>query len=95
MMARRGETGRVSGLPRVAREVVDRHVHRLAAAQRLDVPHEKIRLQRIRMIVVERRPLLEPQVVAVAIVAIVLEDGHLIVADALDDPPHDGGLAGA
>ena len=47
------------------------------------------------MIVVERGALLEPQVVAIAIVAIVLEDGDLVVAEALDDAPDDGGLAGA
>ncbi len=47
------------------------------------------------MIVVERRSLLEPQIVALAIVAIVLEDGDVLVADALDDAPDDGGLAGS
>ena len=45
------------------------------------------------MVVVERGALLEPQVVPIAVVAIVLEHGDLVVAQAVDDAPHDGGLA--
>ncbi len=47
------------------------------------------------MIVVERGPLLEPQIVAVAVVAIVLEDDDLLWTEAVDDVPDDGRLAGA
>ena len=47
------------------------------------------------MVVIERRPLLEAQVAAIAIVPIVLHDGDLVVAQALDDAADDGGLAGA
>jgi hypothetical protein len=47
------------------------------------------------VVVVQRRPLFEPQVVAIAVIPIVLEDGDLLVADALDDAPHDRRLAGS
>ncbi len=38
------------------------------------------------MVVVEGRAFFEPQVVPVTVIAIVLEDGDLVVADAADDP---------
>jgi hypothetical protein len=95
MMALRGVIVSVVGLPRVPREVVDRHLDGLPGAQRVHVLHEQVRLERVGMVVVERRPLLEPQVVAVAVVPIVLEHGDLAVADALDDAADDRGLAGA
>ena len=44
------------------------------------------------MVVVERGALFEAQVVAIAIVAIVLEERHLFGAETVDDPPHDGGF---
>jgi len=47
------------------------------------------------MVVVESGALLEAQVAAVAVVAIVLEHGHLAAAQALDDPAHHRCLARA
>jgi hypothetical protein len=45
------------------------------------------------MIVIEGGTLLEPSIVAITVVVIVIENGYLVRADALHDPPHDGGLA--
>ena len=47
------------------------------------------------MIVVERGALLEPQIVAIAIIPVVIEHGDLVVADALDDAADDRGFARA
>ena len=47
------------------------------------------------MVVVERGAFLEAQIVPVAVVAIVIEHRHLVRAEALDDAPDHGGLAGA
>ena len=88
-----GREGLGHRLSRVASEVVDRHFDAAPFPQRDHVRHEQVRLERIGMIVIERRALLEPQIVAVAVVAIVGENGHLVVADAVDDPAHDGCLA--
>ena len=57
-------------------EVVHRRLNRAARPQLVNVADHQVRLQRIRMIVIERGALLEPQVVAIAVVAIVLEHRH-------------------
>jgi hypothetical protein len=61
----------------------------------VDVPDHQVGFERVRVIVVERRPLLQPEVVAIAVVAIVVEHGHPAVVDRIDDPPDDGSLARA
>ena len=45
------------------------------------------------MVVVERGPLFEPQVVAIAVVAIVIQQRDVFGAEAVDDPPDHRGLA--
>ena len=47
------------------------------------------------MIVVERRTLLEPQIVAITVVTIVLEHDDLLWTEAVDDVTDDGRLARA
>jgi uridine kinase len=74
-------------------DLLVRHLDRLAAAQQLQVPDHQVGLEGIRMVVVQRRTLLEAQVAPVPVVAVVLEHRHLVVAEALDDAPDDGGLA--
>ncbi len=84
--------GRLTGK---AREVVDRELDRPAGPELVQVVDEEVRLERIRMIVIERGTLLEPQIVAVTVVPIVLEDDDLLWTETVDDVPHDGRLAGA
>ncbi len=62
-------------------------------AQLVKVPHEQVGLERVGMIVVERSPLLEAEIVPIAVIPIVLEDRDLLVADALDDAADDRRLA--
>ena len=81
MIARRGRSVSRVRRPRVAREVVHRRLDRLAGAQLLHVPHHQVGFERIGMVVVERRALFESQVVPVAVVAVVLEDRDLRVAN--------------
>src|SRR5690606_9479670 len=82
-------------LARMAGEVVDRHFHGPALAKRLHVLDEQVGLERVGMVVVERGPLFEPQIVARTIVPVVLDQTDLVVAEALDDPADDSRLAGA
>ncbi len=64
----------------------------MAALQLAHVTDQQVRFERIGMVVVERGALLEAQVVAIAIVAIVLEQRHVFGTETVDDPPHDGRL---
>ena len=75
MIARRGATGLGRRPAGVAGEVVERRLDGAPALQLVDVPDHQVGLERIGMVVVERGALLEPQVVAIAIVAVVLEHG--------------------
>ena len=77
------------------REVVDRELDRPVGPELVQVVDEEVRLERIRMIVIERGTLLEPQIVAVTVVPIVLENDDLLWSEAVDDVPDDGRLAGA
>ena len=47
------------------------------------------------MIVVEGSAFFEAEIVPIAVVAIVLEDAHLPVAERIDDAADDGGFARA
>src|SRR4029453_2592981 len=63
------------------------------------MPNQEIGFKRVRMIVVERCPLLESKIVPIAVIAVGLKEGDLVVSDALDDAPDDrrlsrGGSAG-
>jgi hypothetical protein len=78
----------------VVREVVERHVHGAPGAQVPEVRHHQVGLERVGMVVVERGPFLEPELAAIAVVAIVFEKGDAFLAETLDDAPDDGGLAG-
>ncbi len=75
------------------REVVHGRFDRPSGAQLVQVAHQQVGLERVGMVVVERGALFEPEIVAIAIVPIVLEDRDLVIADALDDPADDGGFA--
>ena len=94
MSARPGVIVSVSSVARVAGEVVDRRFDAPAGAQLEDVPDHQVGLERVGMVVVERRPLFEPEVVAIPVVAIVLEDGDAAVVDRVEDAADDGRLAG-
>jgi len=83
------------GAAGVAGEVVFGRIDRAPVLQLADVVDEQIGLERVGMVVVERGALLEAEIVAVAIVAVVVEDHHIVGAEALDDAADDGGLAGA
>jgi hypothetical protein len=78
----------------VAREVVDRRFDGAAGAQLVDVTNEEVGLERVGMVVVERRALFEPEIVPILVVPIVIEDGDAIVAERIDDASDDRGLAG-
>ncbi len=78
--------------PRVPREIVLRHVHGRSRFQRAHVRDHEIRFERVGMIVVERGTLLEAQVVAIAVVAIVIQQRHLLRSEAVDNPPDHGGF---
>ena len=95
MIARRGSTVSVVVRRDVAREVVERRFDRAAGLQLGDVPDHQVGLERVGMVVVERGAILEPQVEAIAVVAIVVEDGDAVGAERLDDAADDGGLARA
>jgi len=49
-------------------------------------------LERVGVVVVERRALFQPQIVAIAVVTVVLEDDDVLGAQAVHDPADDGGL---
>ena len=51
------------------------------------MPNEQIGFERIGMVVIERGALFEAQVVAIAVIAIVIEERDLLGAQAVDDPP--------
>ncbi len=76
-------------------EVVDRRFDAPAGTEFEDVRDHQVGLERIGVVVVERRPLFEAQVVAIPVVAIVIEDGDTAVVDGVDDAPYDRGLTGA
>ncbi len=80
-------------LARVQREVVDGRLDGPPPAQVLDVPHHEVGFEGVGMVVVERGTFLEAQVVAIPVVAVVFEHGHVAVAEAADDALHDRGLA--
>jgi hypothetical protein len=56
---------------------------------------EEIGFERIGMVIIERGALFEAQIIAIAVVPIVFEYGHLVIADALDDAADDRCLAGS
>ena len=95
MIARRGETRLAHRLALEPGEVVHRQFDRAAGPQLVQVSDEEVGLERVRVVVVEGGALLEPKVVAVAIVAVVLEHDDLLGSQALDDLPDDGRLARA
>ncbi len=76
-------------------EIVGRRFDVASRAETADVLDQQVRLERVGVVVVQRGALLEAQIVAVAVVPVVFEDGHLLRAQAFDDAPDDGGLAGA
>ena len=60
-------------------------------AERADAgEHEQVGVERVGVVVVEAGALLEPQVTAIAVVLVVLEEADLIVAETVDDPADDG-----
>ena len=81
--------------PGVPREVVLRHFHRLARLERPHVLHHQVGFERVGMVVVERGALLEPQIIPIAVVAVVIEPRHLFKSKAVNNPPHHRGLARA
>ena len=88
MMARRGWQRWVASTG-VGREVVKRNVHRLAGFERLDVLDEERRFQGVRMVVVERGALLQPEVVPIAVVTVVLQHDYVLGAQAVHDAADD------
>ncbi len=78
-----------------AREVVDRELDRPVGPELEQVADEEVRLERVRMIIIQRGTLLEPQIVAITVVTIVLEDDDLLWSEAVDDVTDDGRLARA
>ena len=91
MMARRGWQRWVSAAG-VAGEVVKRHLDGLAGLEVLKVPDQQGGLERVGVVVIERGAIFEPQVVAIAVVTVVLEDDDVFRAEAVYDPTDDSGL---
>jgi hypothetical protein len=56
------------------------------------MPDEERCFQGVRMVVVEGGPLLQPEVVPIAVVAVVLQDDHVFRAQAVDDATDDRGF---
>jgi len=78
----------------VTREIVPRQLDRTARLQFLHVLDHEVRFEGAGMVVVEGGALLDPQIVAVAIITIVVEHGDLLQAQAVDNALHHRGLAG-
>jgi hypothetical protein len=57
------------------------------------VPDEEIGFERVRVVVIEGRPLFQAQVVTIAIVPIVLEDRHGRIAEGFENLANDRRLA--
>ena len=95
MIARRGSTVSRTALRAKRAKSYTGSSTGAAGAQLVQMADEQIRLERVRVIVVERGPLLERQIVAVAVVAVVLEHDDLLGAEAVDNLPDDGRLARA
>ena len=92
MIARRGSSVSVVVRREYRVKSVQRHVDRPALTELREVSHHQIGLELVRMIVVERRTVLEPEIGTIPVVAIVLEDRHPIRAETLNDFPDDSGL---
>ena len=88
--ADRGRLGRAV----VHRVVVDRAFHRLPGAQRVEMLHEQLRVERIRVVVVELFALGEGNVVVPLVIIVVVQHAH-IAAEFVENAPRDGGLAAA
>ena len=58
-----------------------------------DVPDHEAGLERVGVVVVERRAFFQPQLRVIPVVAVVFQHDHLLVAEALDDLADDGRLA--
>src|SRR5262245_17628653 len=78
---------------RMRGKVVNRRLDRLACAQRLHVINEQIVVQRVWMVEVYPVPQLDRHVSEVAIVTVLLQKDHTLVADVLQNAPRDGRLA--
>ena len=79
---------------RVAREIVDRALDALARAQCLEVLDEQVRLERVRMVVVDVLALLKRDVVVCLVVVIVVDDRDAVPEMRLE-PVRECGLARA
>ena len=76
----------------MAGEVVERHLDRLAGLEVLKVPDQQGSLEGVGVVVVERGALFESQVVAIAVVTVVLEDDDVFRAQAVYNPADDSRL---